>query len=276
MPDQNMRWIHGAPDCSLNVEPPLQVHAIDKDTYILRQNKCVHFEAPFLYLLFGAERALLLDTGAGVASGSGTLPVHAVVQGVIDQWQAIHEQPNLELVVAHSHGHGDHIAGDDQFRDQPHTAVVEPGLDPVQRFFRFRRWPEEAASFDLGERSLTLIPVPGHFEDHIAVYDPRTRFVLSGDTFYPGFLYVSDPGAYRLSIARLARFAASQPVRYFLGAHIEMTRVKRLAYRSGTTFQPLEHALELLPRHLAELHTAIERMGDDLERRVFDHFILAP
>lgn len=40
------------------------MHAYSEHTVILRQNKSVHFEAPFLFLLFGNERALLLDTGA--------------------------------------------------------------------------------------------------------------------------------------------------------------------------------------------------------------------
>ena len=272
----DVRWIHGAPDCAFSSDPPFQVHAFDKDTYILRQSKCTHFEAPFLYLLFGTEKALLIDTGAGMASGSGTLPVRSVVDGIVEQWQAIHGRPALELVVAHSHGHDDHVAGDDQFRDQPRTTLVEPGVAAVESFFGFRYWPEEAASFDLGERELTLLPVPGHLEDHIAVHDPKTRLMLSGDVLYPGFLYVSDGQAYRRSIARLARFTASHPVRWFLGSHVEMTRMKRLAYRSGTTYQPLEHVLELRPRHLAELHAAVEEMGDELARTVFDDFILEP
>ena len=275
MPGLDVRWIHGAPDCALSTDPPLQVYAFDKDTYILRQSKCAHFEAPFLYLLFGTERAMLIDTGAGNA------PVRAVVQGIIEQWQAIHDRPGLELVVAHSHGHADHVAGDDQFRSQPGTTLVEPGLSSVERFFGFRNWPEEAVGFDLGERELTLIPVPGHMDrqrdDHFAVYDAQTQLMLSGDVFYPGFLYVRDGQAYRRSIERLVCFAAGHHVRYYLGCHIEMTRMKGLAYRSGTTYQPLEHVLELRPRHLAELHAAaLETMGGELTRMVLDHFILEP
>ena len=272
----DVKWIHGSPDGSLSSDPPLQVHAVDKDTYILRQSKGLHFEAPFLYLLFGTERALLLDTGAGAPPDRGTLPVRAVVQGIVDQWQAIHDRPSLELVVAHSHGHDDHIAGDDQFRDQPNITLVPPGLAEIQSFFGFENWPEETAAFDLGERNLILIPTPGHREDHVAVYDPETRLLLSGDTFYPGYLYITDRRAFRQSIARMARFAAGHPVHLFLGSHIEMTSTKRLAYRSGTTYQPVEHVLELLPAHLEQLNVALEEMGDDFPRTVFDDFILEP
>ncbi len=40
------------------------MHLFDAHTFILRQSKTVNFEAPFLFLLCGNERALLLDTGA--------------------------------------------------------------------------------------------------------------------------------------------------------------------------------------------------------------------
>jgi hypothetical protein len=55
-----------------------------------------------------------------------------------------------------------------------------------------------------------------------------------------------------------------------------MTSTKKLAYRSGTTYQPVEHVLQLLPGHLEQLHAALEEMGDDFPRTVFDDFILEP
>jgi hydroxyacylglutathione hydrolase len=55
----DVEWIHGAPG-----EPAIQVHYYDEHTVILRQGRSVHWEAPFLFLLFGNDRALLLDTGA--------------------------------------------------------------------------------------------------------------------------------------------------------------------------------------------------------------------
>jgi hydroxyacylglutathione hydrolase len=274
MSSLDVRWIHGSPDCARAAEPPLQVHALDKDTYILRQSKCENFEAPFLYLLFGTERALLLDTGAAGAGGR-PLPLRAFVDGIIAQWQALHHPPpSFELVVAHSHGHGDHVAGDSQFAGRPQTRVVPTGVAAVSSFFGFAGWPDRTARFDLGHRELTLLAVPGHLDDHIAVYDPQAHILLSGDVFYPGFLFVHDRSAYRRSIARLVRFLAAHPVRHLLGAHIEMSRAPRLAYTYGTTYQPFEHVLELYPYHLLELHAAIELMGDDLARKVFADFIL--
>ena len=54
-------WIRGHRRGEPDRDPLIQVHAYDDRTVVLRQSMAVHFEAPFLFLLFGAERALLLD-----------------------------------------------------------------------------------------------------------------------------------------------------------------------------------------------------------------------
>src|SRR5436309_6418993 len=52
-------WNEGASDCKATPQPPLQVHAYEPQTFILRQNPCADFEANFLYLLIGSDKALL-------------------------------------------------------------------------------------------------------------------------------------------------------------------------------------------------------------------------
>ena len=79
----------------------------NESTYILRQSKCVDFEAPFLYLLLGSEKALLLDTGSG-----GDPPVDQEVYKIVERWRGQHLYSEFELIVAHTHSHGDHIQGD--------------------------------------------------------------------------------------------------------------------------------------------------------------------
>src|SRR5690348_2998580 len=54
-------WITGGPNC-LTV-PDWQVHEYNEDFYILRESGCINAEKPFLYLIFGDEKALLEDTG---------------------------------------------------------------------------------------------------------------------------------------------------------------------------------------------------------------------
>src|ERR1700676_1978597 len=58
-------WMTGGPNC-LTV-PDWQVHAYNDDFYILRESGCIHYEKPFLYLIFGRDKALLEDTGVGNA-----------------------------------------------------------------------------------------------------------------------------------------------------------------------------------------------------------------
>ena len=60
----DVHWNEGASDCKATPQAPLQVHAYEPQTFILRQSPCASFEANFLYLLIGSDKALLIDTGA--------------------------------------------------------------------------------------------------------------------------------------------------------------------------------------------------------------------
>ena len=60
----DVHWNEGSKDCIKNPQPPIQVHRYNADTFILRENLCATYEAPFIYLLIGKTKALLIDTGA--------------------------------------------------------------------------------------------------------------------------------------------------------------------------------------------------------------------
>src|ERR1700685_2573905 len=106
----------GGPTCG--DAPEWEIHAYNPDLYILRENGCVNYEKPFLYLFFGSEKALLIDTGAGETH------VASAVSGAIDEWAMRNHRPAPPLLVGHSHSHDDHIAGDAQLRARPNTTVV--------------------------------------------------------------------------------------------------------------------------------------------------------
>jgi len=248
--DLPRQWVHGAPD-----EPALQVHEAASGLWILRQSKASNFEAPFLYLLAGNDRAVLLDSGAGPAAGK-VLPLRETVDRLLAAWAAAHGKPALPLVVAHTHAHRDHIHGDAQFRDRANTRIVGTAPQDVATFFGLDRWPEGEATFELGGRALTILPLPGHEPAHIAVFDPQTGSLFSGDTLYPGLLTIRDWGAYRASAQRLDAFAARHRIKQVLGAHIEMTATAGRMYPLETAYQPHEHALALDRRHIDELAQA--------------------
>ena len=261
-------WIDG----TTASEPQMQVQRYDHDTYVIRQSVHTNFEAPFLYLLFGRDKVLMLDTGAG------GLKVRPTIDGVIDQWLAEHHKKSIRLVVAHSHSHRDHVMGDTEFKDRPDTVVVGWTAPEVAAFFRIADWPHDIVKFDLGGRVLDIIPTPGHHPSHIMVYDPRTRLLLSGDTLYPGRLYVPSNlfADYRDSIDRVVAFTRTRPVSHILGAHIEMTRTAGKDFVDEAPTHANEHALELPYSDLLQLQAAVHNMGDTVTRDVHDDFIVFP
>jgi glyoxylase-like metal-dependent hydrolase (beta-lactamase superfamily II) len=226
-------------------QPLISVHEHDADTFILRQSKAVHYEAPFLYLFRGRDRALLLDTGA--TEDHERFPLRATVDGLIG---------DQELIVAHTHGHDDHVAGDPQFADRARTTVVPRDVDAVRSYFGFTDWPTEIVTFDLGGRTLEIFGIPGHQKASIAVYDPSSGFLVTGDTVCRGRLYVFDYPAFQDSMERLVTFAADRPVTQVMGCHIEMTTTPGVDYPIGTTYQPDEPELPMTVAHLREIRDA--------------------
>ncbi|HWZ44504.1 MAG TPA: MBL fold metallo-hydrolase [Candidatus Saccharimonadales bacterium] len=261
-------WQVSGPQCS--GKPEFQVHEYNQDLYILRESGCSNYEKPFLYLLFGKEKAFFLDTGAGKTD------VAQVVKDTMAQWLRRNHRDEIPLIVAHTHAHGDHVSGDAQLRELHQATVVEPKLAAVQAFFGFRNWPAEAVTYDLGERVLDILPIPGHEATSIAVYDRQTGVLFTGDTLYPGRLYVQDNAAFVLSIQRLVAFTEGKTVTHLLGNHIEQTRTPYLDYPIGTVYQPEEHDLALGRAHLLELNDALREMNGKLVRKAFRDFTVWP
>lgn len=266
-----VRWIHGAPRCDAAADPPLQVVAVDDDTFVIRQSKCVHFEAPFLSLLVGTEAALLHDTGA--TADADTFPIRRTVEELIGG------RP-LRIVVTHSHGHGDHRAGDAQFSDLPPGSVAPIGAEGVAGFFGIEDWPTGEATLDLGDRTIDVIPTPGHLGDHIVLFDRARGLLFSGDMMLPGRLTVRDWPAFRESTRRLARFAREtaeqgRPIAHILGGHIEMSTTGEL-YELGTIYQPDEAPLPLTVADLFALEAMLEEAGDSPRSMPGGRFVVEP
>jgi hydroxyacylglutathione hydrolase len=260
-------WVTGA---SCPETPAIRIHEYNPDFFVLRQSGCTNFEKPFLYLLFGERNAMLVDTGAP------TVDVAGAVGDVIERWSARHGGRSVSLVVVHSHGHGDHIAGDAQFNGRANTTLVAPSPQALTAFFGLTRWPDASASYTLSGRIIDVIPLPGHEPASIALYDRRTGLLMTGDTLYPGRLYVRDGPAFTASIQRLVAFTRDKPVAHILGAHIENTRTPYIDYPVGTRYQSDEHALELGRAHLLELNDALTEMRGTIVRRAFRDFTIWP
>lgn len=252
------KWIDGT---ACGTDPAIQTWKYAEGTYILRQSLCTTFEGPFLYLFVGKAKALLVDTG------TGGVDLRAEVTKLL-------AGKAVQLVVAHSHGHGDHVGGDGAFKNQANTTVVGSQASAVKQFFGIAG--EAPAAFDLGGRVVDVLAIPGHQAAHVAYYDHETRLLLTGDTLYPGRLYIDDWSAYRTSIPRLVAFVdAQRPVSFVLGGHIELPKTGP-DYAYGAKQHPGEHALELGDKDLRELDVAVKAMGNTPKREVHPGFVISP
>ncbi len=274
----DVRWIHGSPSSKHNTDPELQTYWYGDNTVILRQNKAIDYEAPFLFLLFGQKRAVLLDTGA--TASPEFFPLRGVVDGLIESWLARNPHDEYALLVLYTHAHGDHVAGDEQFAGRADTVLVKAEKDAAWPFLGFPDNEDEGIDairpVDLGGRVLQAFPTPGHHSAAVTFYDPWTGILFTGDTVYRGRLYIVDWPVYSRSIDRLIEFCENHPVTHVIGCHIEMTRKAGVDYPVRTTYQPDEPPLEMTVEHLHAIRSALDEVGPEPALRVFDEFILWP
>ncbi len=187
------------------------------------------------YLIEGADRALLFDTGNGIGD------IHALVK-------RLSKKP---VAVLNSHSHFDHVGGNHAFktiyglktsfsRDREqgiaHEDIAEEvssdalcrplpsGVSPethTGRPYKVTEHIENGYVFELGGRSLEVIHVPGHTPDALALIDRKNRLLWTGDTFYPGPIWLYAPetslSQYKESLDRL--MLEHLNVDYLLPAH---------------------------------------------------------
>lgn len=194
------------------------VEQIDKDTYAISEYG--HWEEPHSYLLLGEERAVIIDTGLGVA----------------DIRKEAEKITGLPISAVTTHVHWDHIGGHGLFND---FAVHEEELSWINGGFPLpismvrrdlarppRGLPEgfdentyevfqgepsrilkDGDTIDLGGRRLRVIHTPGHSPGHCCFYEEARGYLYSGDIAYMGCLYAfypsTDPKAFYRSIKKL-------------------------------------------------------------------------
>jgi glyoxylase-like metal-dependent hydrolase (beta-lactamase superfamily II) len=240
----DVHWNEGSKDCVKNPQPPIQVHRYNADTFILRENLCATYEAPFIYLLIGKTKALLIDTGA--VADAKTMPLAQTVISLLPNGGS-----RLPLMVVHTHGHLDHRSGDDQFRALLDVEVVPADLESVKSRLGLAEWPNGIGQIDLGHRVIDVIPTPGHHQSHVSYYDRQTGLFFSGDFILPGRLLIEDTNADLASARRVVEFVEQRPVTYVLGAHIELDQSGKIVM--GTRYRTNERPLQLTKQDLLAL-----------------------
>ena len=186
------------------------------------------------YLIVGDKRAVLFDTGMGIS----------------DIRQVTAALTKLPIIVLNSHTHNDHVGGNWQFatiyamdtdftranaRGSREDAQSEVAPDQIcgelpkgfdRKTYATRPWKitayvHDGDHIDLGGRSLEIIATPGHTPDAISLLDGDHGLLFTGDTYYPGTIWLyrreTDLKAYSASIRRLAALAPR--IKMVLGAH---------------------------------------------------------
>jgi len=266
------KWSTGGPRCM--EMPEWQIHEYNPDLYILRQSGCTDAEMPFLYLFFGKDRGLLWDTG----SSNGNLA--PTFQRVVHNWLERNHRASIPVIVTHSHSHGDHTFGDSAMQALADPSIpitfVPAKVEDTKAFFHIAEWPTSNGEVDLGGRILNIIPLPGHDVVSIALYDRRTGVLLTGDSLYPGRLYVRDFAAFQASTERLIAFINGKPVAHVLGNHIEQSSTPFQDYPIGSIYHPEEHVLELTFGTLLELEAGLKSMDGTPRRFAARDFTIWP
>ena len=259
------RWAYGSNVAAKNTDPRVQVMQYNEDSFILRQNMCVHWEAPFTYLLFGNKGALLIDNGA--SANPAHYPLRETVDAIVARWAKARGRTRVPLTLVMTSGE-DHAQtkGLAQFAGRPDTTIAPTPLAAMQEFHGLLgKWPTGTSSIDLGDRVIQVIPTPGTHKDGLSFYDPYCDFLFTGDLLFPGKINIGNDRDFVASLERLKAFADANPVKYVMGGHIDMMFVPGQAYPRFRNYRPYERVLEMEPSLIAEaLQYAREAQGRDL------------
>jgi glyoxylase-like metal-dependent hydrolase (beta-lactamase superfamily II) len=241
------RWTFGSVIAARNRDPRIQVMQYNEDTYLMRENICVHWEGPFTYLLFGNQGALLIDTGA--TAEAEWYPLRRTVDGIITRWASIRGRTKVPLTIVLTSGEDKaQNQGAAQFAGRPDTTLVPMSLAGMKTFYGLDvTWPQGTGKIDLGDRVIEVLPTPGTHKDGVSFYDPYCHLLFTGDFLYPGKIQIANDRDFIVSLERVKGFMAAHPVKWVLGGHVEMQFAPGVAYPRFYTFKPFERVLQMEP-----------------------------
>lgn len=215
-----------------------------------------------MFLVEGAERDMILDTGMGIAPLAPFL-------------DTLRPDPAKDIICVSSHTHIDHIGGVHEFatrlvhpleaeemaapsglnslfrRDMPDRllqtfldagyppigellidALPHAGYDPESYVLRGAPATgilDEGDVVDLGDRRFHVLHLPGHSPGGIGLWEPASGTLFGGDAIYDGPLIYEGPGmsipAYRQTFAKLRQL----DVRIVHGGHDPSFGPERMA-----------------------------------------------
>lgn len=127
------------------------------------------------FLLEGEEKAVLIDSGVDCPNAS-------------DIAKKLTSKP---LILLNTHGDGDHTSGTAGFTNIYIHPLDYVGCDVKNRYPNTSMMPlNDGDIFDLGNRTLKIIHIPGHTNGSVAILDIENRVLYAGDTVQKSHIYM--------------------------------------------------------------------------------------
>lgn len=226
------------------------IEKIDDETFVI--SEYLHPEETHCYLLNGAERSLLIDTGLGIGN------IQVEVNRLTDK----------PVIAAATHIHWDHIGGHGYFKEfYAHSAEIDwltgkfplpneavrrmlaadcdlPRNFDLNDYTVFQGKPSRVLKdgdvIDLGGRFVEILHTPGHSPGHICFWEQGRGYLFTGDLVYKGMLFAdfpsTDPDAYLQSLEKIA----SLPVERVFPAHHSLDIKPEIIVRMRNAFRELK------------------------------------
>lgn len=231
-----------------------------------------HIEKVISFLLVGAERSVLIDSGFGFFS------IKKIVQKIT----------NLPCQVLNTHSHFDHVGGNFEFADitmfdhpanrkaamEGFTSDFLSGWVAVDQFdgdppqgvphpysvvpFPHAQFFREGEIFGNSSFALKTIHTPGHCDDSVCFFEAERGWLFAGDLLYIGAIYIEKEGG-------LSKFRRS------IDKIKQLKDLKRI-FSSHNSFEFPVERLKLLQGALAKI-TSVEL---EAEVTVEGQLILVP
>ena len=166
-----------------------EIIKIDNNTWRIEDDHHVRF-----FLLTGTKEALLIDSGMQVNNAK------EIAEGLT----------SLPIKLLNTHADRDHIGSNYEFE----TFFMHPA--EASNYYNTQKQSgefipiEEGDVFDLGDRPLEIISLPGHTPGSIAVLDINARALISGDPIQDGTIFMfgvqREIHAYMKSLRKLDKY----------------------------------------------------------------------
>ena len=214
--------------------PFTRVEALASRVYLVVENDRF-YEFPYMYVIIGSARIVLIDTGVGTG-GSDSYAKW------LRTWLS-EENSKLPILVINTHCHFDHVGGNAGLESTVAATIAASGhnrdftsaaLDPQRDAslakmvectelapYEVAKWLDDRERIRLNREDetdddgLVVLHTPGHTPDSLCLYLERERILFVGDTIYPHapiILANKDSGlnAFKASIASLIDFVREQ------------------------------------------------------------------